>query len=140
MLEQFSTFSEDFRKGHVDLTLPGFCVDSKDLEAGFDGESFGASDVGNNVRVGRGLGNLTEHTLSMHENRLWNEHPHIVDDVLVRVIELLLRLLDRDRIAVSILVFEVVRRAIDDEATIDHDGNLVTELLSLVHAMRRQQY
>ena len=38
-----------------------------------------------------------------------------------------------------VLGFEVVRRAKYDEATINHDGDLVTELLSLVHAMRCQQ-
>ena len=75
----------------------------------------------------------------MHENRLWNEHSHRVDDVRVCVIKLLLSLLDRDSVAMSILVLQVVGRAIDNEATINHDGNLVAELLSLVHTMRRQQ-
>lgn len=46
-------------------------------------------------------------------------------------------LLDQfNRIALSILRFEVVRGTKDDKTAVNHDCKTITELLSFIHAMR----
>ena len=55
------------------------------------------------------------------------------------VFELLAVLLQLNRVSLSVLGLEIVRRAIDDEAAIDHDGEFVTQLLCFVHSVRSKQ-
>ena len=64
---------------------------------------------------------------------------HRVDNVLARVDKILFSLLDRDGVAMPILVLQIVGGAINDETAIDHDRNLVAELLSFIHTMCREQ-
>ena len=75
----------------------------------------------------------------MHKLGLGHSIRHIVDNVLARVVKILFSLLDRDGVALPILVLQIVGRAINDETAIDHDRNLVAELLSFVHTMCRKQ-
>jgi len=79
-----------------------------------------------------------EVTISVDKLSCWNQSLDLADNVLVLVVELITGLSNGESVAVSILVFQVIRRAKYYEATINHDGNLVTELFSLVHAMSGQ--
>ena len=59
--------------------------------------------------------------------------------VIFFVVEFLTGLPEGYSVAVPVLVLKVVWRAEDNESAIDHDGNLITKLLCLVHAMSGQQ-
>ena len=71
----------------------------------------------------------------MDKRRLRDNSLHDCHDVSGRVIHGLLCLLDGNGVAMSVLILEVVWRTKDDETAIDHDCNLVAQLLSFVHAM-----
>ena len=75
----------------------------------------------------------------MHELGFGHSVLHLVDNVLARVVKILFSLLDRNGVTVPILILQIVGRAINDETTIDHDRNLVAELLCFVHTMGREQ-
>ena len=75
----------------------------------------------------------------MHKLGLGHSVLHLVDNVLARVVKIFFRLLDRYGVAMTILILQIVGGAINDETTIDHDRNLVAELLRFVHTMRREQ-
>ena len=65
---------------------------------------------------------------------------HETLDAGLLIVEFLTILLQLNGVALTVLSLQVVGRAVDAEAAVNHDGKLVAELLSLIHAMRREQH
>ena len=87
-------------------------IDAKNLEARLVGQSVCASGIGSiwscgGVWVNIGL-DVCHNAISVHENRLWDERLHSMNNVHIHVIELLFRLLERDIIAMTVLILQVV--------------------------------
>ena len=82
---------------------------------------------------------LIDVAVRVDERCLRDQRLDHVHDVALRVSKGFSALLDGDGVAMTILVLQVVWTAIDDKTSIDHDSNLVTELLSFVHSVSGQQ-
>ena len=65
---------------------------------------------------------------------------HKTLDTGLLVVELLTILLQLNGVALTVLSLQVVGRAVDAEAAVNHNGKLIAKLLSLIHAMRREQH
>jgi len=123
-LEKLRTLSECARKTQVDLASLVCSVNSNDLKSTF------------NCSCLRLLALLT---FSVNKKCSWNLLLNDGEDIRILVVELLTCLSNSDRIAMAVLILQVVWWTTDNEASIDHDCDLVTKLLSFVHPMRRQQ-
>ena len=66
---------------------------------------------------------------------LGNHYLDRLEKVSLLVVKVGSCLFHRNSVSMTILVLQIVGRAKDDKSTINHDCDLVTELLSLVHAM-----
>ena len=65
---------------------------------------------------------------------------HQSQNVWILTVKEVLWLLDLNRVAMTVLGFEVIGGAKDNEPAVNHDSDTVTELLSLIHAMCSQQH
>ena len=126
VFEKFGTLSKRARQAQLNLAVLVRSVDTCDLESTFN--------------VARLVLRLeTNLALRVDQESRWNLFLHHVEDVRLLVVELLAGLPEGNSVAVPVLVLEIVWRAEDNESAIDHDGNLITKLLGLVHAMSSQQ-
>lgn len=118
-------------QGHGTLSS----VDSSDTIAYFDRHAGDANDVGSS-RSGVYLASSTVE----HKFGRWNLFLDKSQNVCGTIIILSAILNQLDRVTESVFGLQVVWRAKDDESAIDHDGNIVTELFGLVHAMSSEQH